>query len=131
VQSAVEGSRQATLKNFATTLNYLREQYQQAPTVVYADLNARCRSCDEQKCTPQDAEVMRLVTSYQLQLVYDDTPSSYTWSNCLHRSYLDFFLVRGATHENFAVTEKIGSSDHRAIELTITGAQPQILRRTT
>lgn len=63
--------------------------------------------------------------------MYDDTPSNYTWSNSLYHSYLDFFLTRGAQHQDFTIRDKIGSSDHRAIEITITAAQPQVLKRTT
>lgn len=77
-----------------------------------------------------DLEVIELLQKYDLNIIYNNSPESYTWSNKRYKSYLDYFMIRQMTYEQFSVLEKIGTSDHKAIEITITEACPLRVRQT-
>lgn len=129
INSAVEDSRRQTILNLSTTLSYLTEQFSSLPIVIYADLNSKCRENEAHLRTPHDKEVLDLITRNELQLVYSREQDDYTWSNSSHKSYIDYFLTKGVETSHFRIGDKIGSSDHRTLELQINNSQALVVRK--
>jgi len=110
-----------TLHKFIHILNFLKKRYASFSFLTYVDMNKDLRH-NIPKPLKQSFQ------QHHIQVIYDNNPKSYTRSqfinNKLKSSYIDFFLISQLSCADFKLSNKIGNSDHKLLQIKITSTIP-------